>query len=203
MPRREPPRESYHVGLGIDPDLHHTGVGVASRTEVFEALTISAPRNLKGQDAVLIMAGLVGQTIEGFFARAYLRKRPITHVAVEGQTIYRGKTKNPMDILRLGQVAGACVAAALAVSPVYRELIEFAEIPEPRDWKGQVPKTIHQARVLRYYNQFGDLWKWETPDDKRQGVKVLKSPLGALPQNRWKHALDGIGLARWAAWGGK
>lgn len=201
MPPRKP-EHSYHVGLGIDPDLHHTGVGVASRDEVFECSVIRAPSALRGEDAVLIMCGLVGQAIEDFFMRAHLRGRPITHVAVEGQTIYPGKTKNPMDILRVGQVAGACLSAALTISPLYRELIEFAEIPEPRAWKGQVPKAVHQARTLDYYNRRGE-WSWEVPKDKKDGLTVTRNPLVEMPKSHWKHALDGLALARWAVWEGE
>lgn len=65
-------------------------------------------------------------------------------------------------------------------------------LPLPSQWKGSVPKEIHQARVLR---------KVGIEPKKGAGYcypadpKVLKR--WGFPKGSWKHLSDAIGLALW------
>lgn len=183
------------------------GVGVVSRTEILDAGTITVARGLRGADAVVVMAASV-RAIHEYLERAVARRRPVTHVAIEGQTIYEratGATARPEDILRLAQTAGAALAACM--SSRRASGFQSVEIVAPAVWKGQVPKAIHQTRILTAFGGTKAGWIWAQPKDKKNGVTVIKCPLDftgrrTVVAKDWGHAIDAIGLARWAVWEG-
>ncbi len=79
------------------------------------------------------------------WARASAKGAPITHLAIEMPMVRkRGSQRaekagtDPKDIVHLAAVVGAIVAAADVPATVYL----------PEDWKGQVPKPIHNARAI-------------------------------------------------------
>jgi len=167
--------------LGIDPDLHNTGIATLLGSQVREVAVARVSRRLKGRDAVLAMVDSIASTV-GLLTDA------VELVVVEGQVIYLGKTKNPMSILHLAQVAGGALRSGFARSKL---------LPEPREWKGSVPKQIHQARVL---TELG--WAFERRGTVKDGYCVPTSApnvfgAGALRPSDWKHVTDAIGLALW------
>lgn len=164
--------------LGIDPDLHNTGIAIADKTgKIVHVDCCCVHRKLKGSNAVIEMAKVLD---------VQLAKYKMLHVAVEGQTINFKQTRNPGDILHLAHVAG--IAVGIIASRGWVSLL----IPTPREWKGQVPKQIHHQRILE------DLgWKYKV----HPGYCVPISPpveMGIpLKATQWKHVIDAIGLARW------
>ena len=184
------------IAIGIDPDLHHVGVAVASRSRILALRSISVPNALRGPDAVTVMA-LALREIHDIVS---LVNGVVTHIAVEGQTVYpasSGKTVRPQDLIRLAQVAGAALAHCTNAIPSPA----WIECPEPVLWKGQVPKAIHQVRTLNAYGGETAGWKWVMPKVKQKGIVVMANPVGiVLPGAQWTHVLDALGLARWAAW---
>lgn len=192
---------SETIGIGIDPDLHHVGVGVVSLTEILEVREVKVSGNLKGSDAVAVMcATLANGALDDLF-----RTYPISCVVVEGQKVYdrkrRGKNvkhADPKDLINLAQVAGACLASAWAGAELAGRVLDVFEIPLPSEWKKGVPKSIHQARTLDRYGG-RSRWSWDVPRSKSDGLSVTSNPLhlGRHTKTAWKHILDGIGLARW------
>jgi hypothetical protein len=62
-----------------------------------------------------------------------------TDLAIEYPQIYRGGKADPSDLIELAGVVGACTVAR-----------DWAGIRGflPRAWKGQIPKDVHQKRIL-------------------------------------------------------
>jgi len=179
------------VALGIDPGLHHTGIAVVDR-DCIRLVGVLTHKHDKGIDAVMSMAQLIQREL---YTRLVSLTCCIEHVVIEDQEIYRSRTKNPMDILRLGQVAGAAVGAALTYT------WGNIHVVAPKVWKKQTPKDIHQERVLARY---GVTARRVSPT---QGCVPVAWP-GALPvgaaelsERQWNHAIDAIGLARWVLMG--
>ena len=115
-------------------------------------------------------------------------------VTVEAQKTYRGKTKNPQDIVVLAAAAGVVLNAACARWPQ-----ATASFVLPEVWKKGVPKRIHQARIL---SRLGV--PYTAKGTKSDGYCVPhwpegRAPLGAdkLNMSDWKHVVDAIGIAVW------
>lgn len=121
------------IFIGIDPDLHCCGIAtIDDKGKVTRCLTVKTPKKLfKGRDAVVAM-------IESLQVAQFYEMDTDHVLCVEAQEIYLGQTKNPRSIMLLATVAGA--ALALPASKRY--------FPAPQEWKGSVPKQIHQARTL-------------------------------------------------------
>jgi len=114
-------------------------------------------------------------------------------MAIEGQDVIRGHTKNPADIIKLAQVAGFWAAQRRGNATVH--------VPEPKEWKGQVPKGVHHKRLCAMLGlrskTMGGKHPYECPlnDD---GTPRVNLGNGIVPSD-WKHLLDAFGLAIWLA----
>ena len=173
---------------GIDPDLHtlpivdlHITKLCVTRIDVF----MLREKGETGPDAVIEMCAAVS-CFEGF--------RPAISV-VEGQQIYKGKTKNPTSILMLGQVAGACLTLPAGETM----------FPLPKEWKGDVPKSVNQLRTLMYLGVYSAFRKvggkepyWALRPHAPRLSLFDRMPTKML-QSDWKHTLDAVGLALWGA----
>lgn len=181
--------DSLHF-TGIDPDLHAVGFAACDADgDVLWVRSASVSKVVKDTRAVLAMSAKIVESLRG--PRMSLAGSQI--VCVENQDIYLKTTKNPRNILSLGQVAGACVAAAV---PTADHII----FPRPKQWKGDTPKRIHQARL---YADLG-LKYTRCGSSDRTGYVVPRAPGWvdggeSLRKGAWKHVNDAILLARWAA----
>lgn len=168
---------AVRYSLGIDPDLHATGLVVLSsdpggKPGILMACTLRVSKTLKGCAAARMMASEIAHFFRGRFATQIL----LTVAVVEGQRLYPGAKSHqrPEDILHLGQVAGAALASIWGFGPPACEV----HFPTPNRWKGSVPKDIHQARTM-------------SKIDDPQGL------LAGIPKTHLTHVIDAAGLALW------
>lgn len=174
--------------MGLDPDLHCCGVAIYNfeTRKIVTARTIEIPRKFKGVDAVREML----QALDVFFGKDFWGIANLTDqclaYAVETQQIYPGKSKaRPNDLLKLALVSGGALLAGMFPLPVGKIFL-----PAPRQWKGNVPKPIHQARLCERLG-----WRYK----KTQGYTYPLNSGITLRPSQWKQAMDGVGLALWAA----
>lgn len=176
--------------IGVDPDLHHTGLALLNGDTgaVLDVLCITANGKTR-EDAVVAMVHALDVP---WFIDHDLDDMGIV-VVVEAQELYLGGgTQNPRNIMHLAQVAGAALAAAAC--QFRRTVLHF---PRPAEWKGQVPKRVHQHKTL---GKLG--WEHKQVGTDQRGYcyptigngDVARPP---LPKTQWKHVVDAIGLALW------
>lgn len=200
--------------LGIDPDLDTTAFAfVNANTSCVELVGVARPATrVVGRKAERMVAAIVkalssvtsgGALLKPFHAaiHAAVEGHRILRVVVEGQQIYQGVRQRPDDILRLAQVAGAAAGVATHLAGATQLLM-----PRPQEWKGSVPKPIHQARVLE---RLGWPYERKGPAPKRTMGKVEHAgycvptsvptdvALYDVRPSDWKHIVDAIGLALW------
>lgn len=152
--------------LAIDPSLSCTGWAL-------------------GVDGGLLRCGVVptragAPTNERMVAAAAaLSRYEPDLVVVEWPQIYqhgrakKGARVDPNDMLLIAGVVGALLHALDAPAVL---------APRPANWKGQVPKAIHNARVLAGMSP-GEL-------------DVLRA--AGIPKAQANNAIDAIGLLKWA-----
>lgn len=97
---------------------------------------------------------------------------------IEAPVIYPRSKARPADIMNLCRQAGEWFGT-------YRTLGVEAHYVEPAEWKGQVPKDIHHARV------------WAVLSDDERSV-VTTAGNGVAPSKR-HNILDAVGLGLWVA----
>lgn len=94
---------------------------------------------------------------------------------IEWPQVYTyGKSKgDPNDLLAVAAVAGAALARTTA---------HEVRTPRPAQWKGQVPKPIHNARVLA----------------RLDAVEQAMLARAGVPASLLNNVIDAIGLGLWA-----
>lgn len=115
----------------------------------------------------------------------------VTYAAVEGQYVARGGANKAAGLIKLAQVAGACLATLQDIIPLY-ENPERIKIISPVKWKGSIPKPIHQARIL---TKLG--WGFKSSSTYSSPVNPPKQ-YSKIKKGEWKHLVDAIGIALWA-----
>lgn len=173
-----------NTALGIDPDMHHIGVAVVSRTGVEAIDIIGQSGNPRGEKAVIGMAECLYDSLATIVTGFSIDK-----VVVENQNLYLKGKANPGSILRLGQVAGMCVMAARMCLPEAEILM-----PSPQLWKGSVPKEIKHKRILASLD-------WHFKEVNKRIIPTVPDDLvgiSQIPLTQWTHVIDAMGLAKWA-----
>jgi hypothetical protein len=171
--------------IGIDPDLHHTGLALLVDGAPAALRICRVEPKYKGPDAVIEMAARLPEEIQRLCEGAGKAPQDLHRAIIEGQKIYAGIKQHarPSDILMLAHVAGA----ALGLLKLFTEQVL---LPEPGRWKGTVPKKVHQRRLI-----IKERW---TPRETKTAVYPDGQPLGLkLAATQWSHVLDALGLARW------
>jgi len=175
--------------LGIDPDLHNTAAAIVGTSGVYDVKVFSIEKKYKGERAVAeITIQLVNDLSQWLWKITH--SITISAVVVEGQKIYSYTKADHTAIIHLAQVAGVALGAAYGG---VRSPSTKLYLPAPSDWKGSVPKHIHQARVLK---------KMGIPFEVTNGKEPYCVPVSAPAlhvgrKSNWKHAVDAIGLAVW------
>lgn len=181
--------------MGIDPDMHDLPVVVIDDSEVPQVMAIDI---IKVDHKFTDRAALVEMVHQ--MAKYRIAKYQIAcsvclckALAVEGQELYQfgdAKTKNPKSIMFLATVAG------MALYNFYNAPDMKLFFPTPHDWKGGVPKSIHQARTLKRLG-----WEYGQVESKANGYSYPLNPpsqFAHFKRGQWKHIVDAIGLALWA-----
>ena len=165
--------------IGVDPDLHDTGIAIATIDEVLWVGHAHVKTSLKGHDAVRAMIN----EIMALDSRRAQRKLPCW---VESQRVYsRHQKANPNNLIHLAQVAGGA-AAILDGKLIY-----------PQDWKGQVEKHVDQSRTYTHYG-----WKSTLVDKSKSKKDWYRVPINQgfdIKGSAWKHVGDALSICLWAA----
>jgi hypothetical protein len=175
------------IALGADPDLHATSIVRIwwHPTKGFQgvqgAFVLRLPKEFKGREAAATMARQVAgerHALDGARVSAF-----------ESQQVYAGKGCRADDLICLAHVTGALVAS-------YGSAETVVYLPKPAEWKGQVPKRIHQARVL---GRLGI--PYEARGSTSDGYCVPKAHFQqpSIKVADFKHVVDALALAVYAA----
>jgi hypothetical protein len=106
-----------------------------------------------------------------------------TTLVIEVPQVYRAAMSkgDPNDLIKVAIEVGRWIERARIVGA---EVIEV----HPATWKGQIPKEVHHARILRELR----------PEELARLSRCL-----ALPATKRHNALDAVGLALWRVGRGK
>lgn len=169
------------IFIGFDPDLHYPSYGVvqvfSDRTfKILDMGCLDIKAKLKGYDAVsAICAQLPDECSE--VAQTILGEAPQeVHMYCEAMIVRPRQREAVNGLLKLQVTSGAFAATMSAL--LVPELTK-AYFVAPHEWKGDVPKDIHQKRILRKF-------------------QIERKDLG-LPEKYAKHVVDALGIAHWAA----
>jgi len=178
--------------IGCDPDLHCTAIAVVDengKVSLVKAIKVPQTKGRVNQVAVLDMIQAIYEKLQAAIALG------VKCVAVESQEIaYTARQGvNPCDLVMLANIS---VALGKRFLTGYGRTIQLL-MPVPQEWKGSVPKQIHQARILNRV----DWLCAKAGSDPKTGycypTSLVAESFG-LNKGDWKHAVDAIGLALWA-----
>ena len=175
--------------IGCDPDLHTMPIAWVDSS--LACVRIDMIRNKTGGALEMTQALKRSSMWGGYDA-----------FAVEAQEIYPSgpnRTKRPDDILHLGQVAGAAVCYLSDPDPASTSVGYF---PLPCQWKGQLDKQAHHRRILTAAGIEEELWVYMGgPSGKYIAISKDAGISGQTDMNLgdYKHVVDAIGLAQYAA----
>ncbi len=175
------PRQSLTV-FAVDPDLHHTAWAVVESGYPLQLGVWDVQASKKNEEAVAQMLANM--------AKGFPFTPRIDNIVIEVPVIYPNGKERPNDLMRLARVAGGAGALACLSYP-NAELY----LATPLQWKGSVPKRIHQARICsklgwEYKQVHTHSYPTEIPNAAVMGAEGFKS-------RDWKHVLDAIGLGLW------
>lgn len=169
------------ITLGIDPDTQATGFALVDKE--------TGPICLGVLDRAGKQKGLAAAVAQiSQLVRLRELPAPPDLVIVEYQEHYHGRGQtNPNNLMLLSMITGAAVAIMGTTGA------QIA-VPYPKQWKGGVPKGIHQKRIL---DQLG--WEYTDNGKKRPPKPVFpaKIPVIGDIDKGHKEVVDAIGLAQW------
>ena len=186
------------IVLGIDPDLHNTGMAIACLDKIHWVGVAEVDKGFKEAGAVPPMMERVRYLMrvawefllnESGLCIFNPEEAGFDRVVIEGQHYNAQRDADPNDLIHLAQVAGAAggVATQWEILPL---------VPRPQEWKGSVPKPIHQARILaRLGLDYKKVKTHAYPIDKLQMTGI--SGAHGMRSKDWKHVVDAMGLALW------
>jgi hypothetical protein len=167
--------------IGIDPGTSGTALAAWDKTGPFAGELIRAKGGVAG------LAYRMDRSSGLFDSNGHLVVPDL--VVVEGQQIDR-RSKSKANILTLAQAAGIAMAWAARNYPGVPILV-----PTPTEWKGQVAKHAHQARL---YSDLG--WGYTIVGSGKARYARPESPppeFSHISPGAWRDVGDAILLARW------
>lgn len=171
------------IFLGVDPDLHNTGAAAVDQDgKVVYVQVITVSKALKRRDAAIAMCK---QVYEDLFHDPDVCDEPWGGVAIEGQKHLRESNANPDTIIWIAMVSGAAITTL-------GTMVDAIHCPLPQEWKGSVPKPIHQKRICTKLS-----WGSQSTNEYTSPSADIRVHFGIPPRPPWKHIMDAIGLAQW------
>lgn len=183
--------------IGADPDIHNQSLVVIDElcniVGIYFVRERMKRKGQKGRESTRLMST---NGLQRLFSEIDL-VGTVAAMAVEGQNVtYTAKQgANPQNIVDLAGVAGGIMSLGSALHP-------NAEVyfPAPSDWKGTIPKKVHQCRTLGKF----DL-KYEMKGGKKpypvpiQGTitRLYRGP-DKINAGDWEDITDSLGLAYYA-----
>lgn len=153
--------------LAVDPGLRACGCSLFEGNTLYRAWLAKSPvRQDRGPKAWFKMAETV---LHDFVRMAPSRGRILHRLVLEVPQVYWGRNKGgrASDLIELAGVVGS-VASSVPVL----ERVHYL----PREWKGQVPKEVHNDRVLKKLRS-------------EERARVINSPPSVM-----HNVVDSIGL---------
>lgn len=176
--------------IGFDPDLHNSGVAVFKDGHLEAVDLVTIPKELKGRTAALAMASAVAHRLSRLRTDLSwdgdIDYNGAIRLAAEYMKVYRGGGEKAADLINLSFITGAACAM---FNP------DEVRVPLAAEWKGQVPKRIHQARTLK-----GEGLEYTVQGKNRDLFRVDWGPVWPDPPKalgKQSHVIDAVGLGRW------
>lgn len=173
-----------HRVLGIDPGTTRTGLAILEGNANPELIYVGVA---KGKDQLSTISQIYCQISHIKFIYV------IDKIIIEGQEFYQTDQKKkakPQDLIKAAFISGA----AAAFSTVYLSQAEILQ-PLPKVWKKQVPKHIHQKRILdKLRIPIVKYMKSQCPVPDTSKIKSIGSNIN---DGDWYDILDAVGLALW------
>lgn len=183
--------------VGVDPDIHNCAFALIDDFPRIVGVWISrVAKDIRERKALIPMAVSMRDLFQGPTWPEELHKQVAT-AAIEAQEVSYSSREGvpPQDLLYVAGAANQAIAFGVCLWPC--PMLH----PTPQQWKGSVPKQIHQARVYKSvgldYTRAGNL---KNPS-KGYCVPVLAydfiKPVKMLKTD-WMDVGDAIGLALYA-----
>lgn len=170
--------------IGLDPGLKGHAVALIDprQGKLERVFFVRASPQRRGANAWAFLASRTGAVLAKEFLDLGVepsREGAETLLVVEHMQIYsRGNVRRnarPDDLMEINGAVGAVVGY---VQNVWRGAVTILD-PRPREWKGQVPKSVHHARLT---------------EGLLESEKLL---IDSVAQTYRGDALDAYGLAKW------
>lgn len=193
---------SNKLFIGCDPDLHKfSAAGINEKGELIFVALVKL-KTVKGSRAGEASARMITQGLPKFLQwyEANVRGIDTYAIAVEGQNVVytANKGAKPQDMVELASVAGASLHALSTVCQHPDDTMFL--FPKPSEWKGSVPKHIHQCRLLKKqgvtYTMKGGKSPYPVPD--LSIMEDVKHGPDKINDGDWQDITDSIGLAHYA-----
>ena len=192
--------------IGIDPDLHATGIAFVGLEGAYKVRVARAPDTFRGHHASCKMVNQI-LTEVALLRQGIPEGTPLTCV-VELPEIYsnhraRSTHVNPQDIVNLAIVSGGALAGlqCFMMGGVVLGV-------QAKSWTGGIDKGVRQLKMLQVLNWQGEP-RYEGKVSKITGERCPGywvpnkcdvaglDGADALKNKDWKHVLDAICLAAW------
>lgn len=159
--------------LAIDPGVKATGWAIFERGQLKACGVARANKSLNQVESIREVVERVAIEWEEYMGFSY---RPKLLVAERPQVYRQAQLKgDPNDLIPLAIIDGVIWE---------RFKPEGVSFPLPREWKGQVPKSVMANRILESLN-------------KRE-LETVKELLERTPSSLRHNGYDAIGLGQWA-----
>ena len=153
--------------IGIDPGVSMSAYAIATDR------VLTGCGLLKKVKADLFVAQALKSQLDQLRINAPLKK--LSHAIIEYPMIYdrqaQSRRVDPNDLVKVAFIAGGYAA-------LFGTLGSVVWLPKPREWKGSVPKHIHNARLMKRFPE------------------IEKLIIGFPPSYR-HNVIDAIGLVDW------
>jgi hypothetical protein len=178
--------------VGCDPDIHNLSVAIIDETCKIKALYLIKEKGKKDKEAVKQLLASLHKISD-----LPIDMDDIAAYAVEAQnTTYTArKGANARDLINLAYISGAVSFMFAVANPKAKSYL-----PYPSDWKGSVPKRIHQKRVLSKMNiPFKNISdRNDCPMPTVKWINKLFITDTKINKTDWTDIIDSIGLAVYA-----